>query len=185
VAGYAKTSPAPQAVKPLTAGGPRRWPEVLKAPVTIGKSDGPFAVDTFALPERNPWNAQLRLTGFDFLPDGKRMAVCSWDGDVWLVGGIDKPESGLTWQRIASGLFQPLGLKVRDGAIFVCCRDQIVRLHDLNGVVETDFHECFNNDHQVTKYFHEIAIGLQTDAEIYFYYARSSRESQATLVQHH
>ena len=71
-----------------------------------------------------------------------------------------RPGAGLTWQRIASGLFQPLGLKVRDGPIFVCCRDQIVRLHDLNGDGETDFYECFNNDHQVTEHFHEFAMGL-------------------------
>jgi putative heme-binding domain-containing protein len=182
---FAGTTPAPRPLKPLTEGGPKRWPEVLKTTATLGKADGPFAVDTFGLPERNPWNAQLRLTGFDFLPDGKRMAVCSWDGDVWLVGGIENPDAGLTWQRIASGLFQPLGLKVRDGAIFVCCRDQIVRLHDLNGDGETDFYECFNNDHQVTEHFHEFAMGLQTDAEGNFYYAKSGRHALPALVPHH
>jgi len=147
--------------------------------------DGPFAVDTFALPERNPWNAQLRLTGFDFFPDGDRMAVCSWDGDVWLVSGLHRLADGLTWQRIASGLFQPLGLKIRDGAIFVCCRDQIAKLHDLNGDGETDFYECFNNDHQVTEHFHEFAMGLQTDAEGNFYYAKSGRHALPALVPHH
>jgi putative heme-binding domain-containing protein len=182
---FAKNSSAPRSLDPLTKGGPKRWPEVLKAGVTVGKNDGPFAVDTFGLPLQNPWNAQLRLTGFDFYPDGKRMAVCSWDGDVWLVSGIDKPEAGLTWQRIASGLFQPLGLKLRDGAIFVCCRDQIVKLHDLNGDGETDFYECFNNDHQVTEHFHEFAMGLQTDAEGNFYYAKSGRHALPALVPHH
>jgi hypothetical protein len=182
---FAKTTPAPKPLKPLTEGGPKRWPEVLKTTATLGKQDGPFVADTFGLPERNPWNALLRLTGFDFLPDGKRMAVCSWDGDVWMVGGIDKPEGGLTWQRIASGLFQPLGLKVREGAIFVCCRDQIVKLHDLNGDGETDFYECFNNDHQVTEHFHEFAMGLQTDADGHFYYAKSGRHALPALVPHH
>ena len=182
---FAKTSPAPRALKPLTEGGPKRWPERLKTTVAVGKNDGPFAVDTFALPERNPWNARLRLAGFDFYPDGKRMAVCSWDGDVWAVSGIDKPETGLTWQRIASGLFQPLGLKFRDGAIFVCCRDQIVKLQDLNGDGETDFYECFNSDHQVTEHFHEFAMGLQTDAEGNFYYAKSGRHALPALVPHH
>jgi putative heme-binding domain-containing protein len=182
---FAKATPAPRPLKPLTEGGPRRWPEVLKTTATLGKSDGPFAADTFGLPERNPWNALLRLTGFDFLPDGQRMAVCTWDGDVWLVSGIDKPEAGLTWQRIASGLFQPLGLKVRDGAVFVCCRDQIVKLHDRNGDGETDFYECFNSDHQVTEHFHEFAMGLQTDAEGNFYYAKSGRHALPALVPHH
>jgi len=185
LAAYAKTSQAPRALKPLTVGGPKRWPELLKAGIALGKDNGPFAVDTFSLPERNPWNAQLRLTGFDFTPDGKAMAVCSWDGDVWLVRGLDTPASGLTWQRIASGLFQPLGLKLRDGAIFVCCRDQIVKLHDLNGDGETDFYECFNNDHQVTEHFHEFAMGLQTDADGNFYYAKSGRHALPALIPHH
>ena len=185
LAAFAKTSPAPKALAPLTKGGPKRWPEVLKAGVAVGTNDGPFAVDTFALPERNPWNAQMRLTGFDFHPDGKRMYVCTWDGDVWLVSGIDKPEAGLSWQRIASGLFQPLGLKLRDGAVFVCCRDQIVKLHDLNGDGETDYYQCFNSDHQVTEHFHEFAMGLQTDAAGNFYYAKSGRHALPALVPHH
>ncbi len=185
LAAFAKTSPAPQPLKPLTEGGPKRWPEVLKTTVALGKNDGPFAVDTFALPEKNPWNAQLRLTGFDFFPDGKRMAVCSWDGDVWIVSGLDKLTEGLTWQRIATGLFQPLGLKLRDGAIFVCCRDQIAKLHDFNGDGETDFVECFNNDHQATEHFHEFAMGLQTDAEGNFYYAKSGRHALPAVVPHH
>jgi glucose/arabinose dehydrogenase len=185
LAAFAKTSPAPRPLKPLTAGGPRRWPEVLKTTCKIGKDDGPFTVDTFGLPENNPWHAQLRLTGFDFYPEGKRAAVCSWDGDVWMVSGLDHPAGGLTWQRIASGLFQPLGLKFRDGRIYVCCRDQIVCLHDLNGDGETDYYECFNNDHQVTEHFHEFAMGLQTDAAGNFYYAKSGRHALPALVPHH
>jgi len=185
LAAFARTSPAPRALKPLTEGGPKRWPELLKTVATIGKNDGPFAVDTFALPDKNPWNAQVRLTGFDFYPDGKRAAVCSWDGDVWLVSGLDQPANGLTWQRIATGLFQPLGLKLRDGSIFVCCRDQIARLHDLNGDGEIDFTECFNSDHQVTEHFHEFAMGLQTDADGNFYYAKSARHALPAVVPHH
>lgn len=182
---FARNSPPPHALKPLTEGGPKRWPEILKTPTILGKDDGPFAVDTLSLPEKNPWNAQLRLTGFDFFPDGKRAAVCSWDGDVWMVSGFDQPSLGLSWQRIATGLFQPLGLKLRDGNIFVCCRDQIVRLHDLNGDGEMDFYECFNNDHQVTEHFHEFAMGLQTDPEGNFYYAKSGRHALPALVPHH
>ncbi len=185
VAALAKAAPAPRALKPLTEGGPKRWPEVLKTGATLGKADGAFVIDTFGLPERNPWNAQMRLTGFDFLENGKKMAVCSWDGDVWLVSGLEKPEAGLSWQRVASGLFQPLGLKVRGGAIFVCCRDQIVKLRDLNGDGETDFYECFNSDHQVTEHFHEFAMGLQTDAEGNFYYAKSGRHALRAVVPHH
>jgi hypothetical protein len=91
----------------------------------------------------------------------------------------------LTWQRIASGLFQPLGLKVIDGQIYVGCRDQIVILHDLNGDGETDFYENFNNDHQVTEHFHEFAMDLQTDAEGNLYYAKAGRHAKTAVVPHH
>ncbi len=181
----ARTSPPPKPLAPLTLGGPRRWPQSLKTAVSLGKDDGPFAVDTFALPEPNPWNAQVRLTGFDFFPDGKSAAICSWDGDVWKVSGFDRPELGLSWSRIAAGLFQPLGLKLRDGEIFVCCRDQIVRLRDLNGDGETDFYDCVNNDHQVTEHFHEFAMGLQADPDGNFYYAKSGRHGLPAVVPHH
>ena len=83
---------------------------------------------------------------------------------MWIVSGIDGDLSQLTWKRIASGLFQPLGVKIVDETIYVTCRDQIARLRDLNGDGEIDFIENFNNDHQVTEHFHEFAMGLQTDA---------------------
>jgi hypothetical protein len=104
---------------------------------------------------------------------------------VWLVNGLDREDGSLTWQRIATGLFQPLGLKLYKNEIFVCCRDQIVKLHDLNGDLETDFYECFNNDHLVTEHFHEFAMGLQTDEAGNFYYAKSGRHALPALVPHH
>src|SRR5690606_3219474 len=91
----------------------------------------------------------------------------------------------LRWRRIATGLFQPLGLKIVGNQIYVTCRDQLARLHDLNGDEEIDFVECFNNDHQVTEHFHEFAMGLQTDDEGNFYYAKSARHALPALVEHH
>jgi len=169
----------------LTKGGPPRWAGTITTQGVVGSDDGPFAVDVLTHPATNPWFCRMRLTGFDFLPGGKQAAVCSWDGNVWLVSGIDRPEEGLTWQRIASGMFQPLGLKFVDGKIHVTCRDQIAVLHDLNGDGETDFYQNFNNDHQVTDHFHEFAMGLQTDSEGNFYYAKSARHAKTALVPHH
>ena len=182
---YVKASPRAIPLTPLTRGGPTRWPEILKTQAIIGRDDGPLAVDVLTIPDNNPWLCQMRISGFDFLSDGHRAAVCTWDGDVWLVGGLDDPSRGLTWQRIASGLFQPLGLKIVAGRIYVTCRDQIVSLHDDNGDGETDFYENFNSDHQVTQHFHEFAMGLQTDAEGNFYYAKAARHGLPALVPHH
>ncbi|MDB5387573.1 MAG: heme-binding protein [Planctomycetaceae bacterium] len=183
-------------------GGPRRWPEILTTDLIAGRDSGPFAVDILSAPVSNPWLCQMRLTGFDFFADGNRMAVSAWDGDVWLVSGFknsaevadagkNQPSGGaipagkLTWQRIASGLFQPLGVKIVNDQIYVTCRDQIVILRDLNGDQETDFYECFNSDHQVTEHFHEFAMGLQRDAAGNFYYAKSARHALPAVVPHH
>ena len=73
------------------------------------------------------------MSGLDFFEDGHRMVACCCDGDVWIVDGIDDLSEVITWKRIASGLFHPLGIKIVDGRIFVTCRDQIVILNDLNG----------------------------------------------------
>ena len=177
---------AAEDLAPLTRGGPKRWPEELKTKTAQLVDDGgPFAVDDLTLPLENPWSALIRPTGFDFSLDGKTAAVCTWDGDVWLVSGFDVRDGELTWRRIESGLFQPLGLKIVAGSIFVGCRDQIVKLVDLNGDGEIDFDECFNDDHQVTEHFHEFAMDLQTDANGDFYYAKAVRDGLTAVVPQH
>ena len=103
---------------------------------------------------------------------------------MWIVEG-QPGKADLRWQRIATGLFQPLGLKIVDDKIHLICRDQLAVLHDLNGDGETDFYECLNNDHQVTEHFHEFAMGLQTDADGNFYYAKSGRHALKAVVPHH
>lgn len=169
---------------PLTSGGPARWQERVKTTIKTIHEDV-FAVEQLTLPSENPWNAQVRATGIDFFADADRAAVCTWDGDVWLVSGVGQDQGELTWQRIASGMFQPLGLKIVDDQIFVTCRDQLVVLRDLNGDNETDFYQCYNNDHQVTEHFHEFAMGLQTDDQGNFYYAKSGRHAKRAVVPHH
>jgi hypothetical protein len=170
--------------------GPARWPEIVATTPVVGPESGPFAIDVLSTPSANPWFARIRLTGHDFLADGDRVAVCSWDGDVWMVSGLKTlgekvPAPQLKWQRIASGLFQPLGVKIVADDIYVTCRDQLVILRDRNGDGETDFYECFNSDHQVTEHFHEFAMGLQRDEIGNFYYAKSARHALKAIVPHH
>ena len=168
----------------FTRGGPARWTgTVTTKPTTRAGAEDPYAVDTLTVPMKNPYRSWMRLGGFDFFKDGRRAAVCTWMGDVWVVDGLGGGD--LTWRRIAAGMFQPLGVKIVDGTITVSCRDQITMLRDLNGDGETDFYESFNHDHQVTEHFHEFAMGLQTDAEGNFYYAKSARHAKDSLVPHH
>jgi len=185
LAALAKTL-TPLDLSPLTAGGPARWPQTVATTSVAGKEDAIFITDEFPLPVENPWQSWMRPGGFDFTPDGKSAVVAMWNGDVWRVDGImAKAPAELTWRRIASGLFQPLGVKFRGDDLFVTCRDQLARLRDLNDDGEIDFIECFNNDHQVTEHFHEFAMGLQTDAAGNFYYAKSARHALDSVVPHH
>lgn len=168
-------------------GGAPRWNPPIATQGKLGTHDGPFAVDELTPPDSGtmPWHSWMRFGGFDFFRDGQRAAIATWNGDVWLVSGIDRDLQTLVWKRIATGLFQPLGVKIVNEVIHVTCRDMIARLHDLNGDDEIDFIENFNNDHQVTEHFHEFAMGLQTDAEGNFYYAKSARHALPALVAHH
>ena len=182
----AKTFTAPLDLAPLTQGGPRQWTQEASTTSEVGKTDGAFIADTFPLPVENPWQSWMRPGGFDFTPDGKAAIVAMWNGDVWRVDGLMAPAPApLRWRRIASGLFQPLGVKFRGDELFITCRDQLARLRDLNGDGETDFIECFNDDAQVTEHFHEFAMGLQTDAAGNFYYAKSGRHALDSVVPHH
>ncbi len=186
IAVLAKTNTAPLDLEPLTHGGAPRWAQEVTTTAVPGKPDGAFIADTFPLPIENPWQSWMRPGGFDFTPDGKAAIVATWNGDVWRVDGIlAAAPATLRWRRIASGLFQPLGVKFRGNDLFITCRDQLVRLRDLNGDGETDFIESFNNDHQVTEHFHEFAMGLQTDAAGNFYYAKSGRHALDSVVPHH
>ncbi len=157
----------------LTHGGPAQWTETVTTQGTLGIGDGPYVVDTLTAPEQNPYHSWMRFGGMDFFKDGTRAALSTWSGDVWVVSGIDESLSKLTWKRFATGLFQPLGLKVVDEKIYVLGRDGISRLNDLDSDGEADFYEAFNQDVAVTTGFHEFAMDLQTDPEGNFYFAKA------------
>jgi mono/diheme cytochrome c family protein len=170
----------------MTSGGERRWQAEITTTSVAGAADGAFASDSYPLPHDNPWNSWMRPGGFDFTPDGKGAVIATWNGDVWRVDGIMEPAPApLKWRRIASGLFQPLGVRYRGDDLFVTCRDQLARLRDLNGDGEVDEIGCFNSDHQITESFHEFAMGLQTDDEGNFYYAKGARHGMPSVVPQH
>ena len=169
----------------LNRGGPARWPERLTTQGELGDSQDPYAIDVLTPPMNNPFRSWLRFGGFDFFADDSKAAVCTWNGDVWIVRGIDHSLQNLEWQRIATGMFQPLGLKIVDEEIYVVCRDQMTRLHDLNGDGEIDFYENFNNDQQVTEHFHEFAMDLHIGTDGDFYYTKGGRHAADSLIPHH
>ena len=168
--------------KDLTRGGPRRFNAVV-ARGTLGTGDGAYVVDTLTLPDDNPWKAWVRPSGLDFFSDGK-LAVCTLNGDVWVVSGIDDKLEKLSWRRFATGLYEPLGLRVVKDRVYVLGRDQITRLHDLNGDGEADFYENFNNDAPCSANYHGFAFDLDVDSKGNFYYTRAGQRMHPTLPMH-
>lgn len=173
-------SPAPEDLTSLAKPGPKLWGQPLVTQGEVAKADrdtAPYVVDTITLPFDNRYAALFFCGGHDFLSDG-RAAVCTLHGDVWLVGGIDQELERITWTRFATGLFQPLGLKVVGDQIYVTGRDQITRLKDLNGDGEADVYENFNNDAHVTLNGHEYVTCLETDRAGNFYFVKGNCNSQ-------
>jgi len=157
----------------------KRWGNPLTTQGVRSSSTKPFAVDTITVPYENRFNALMFTSGFDFLPDG-RAVVCTVHGDVWLVSGIDDELKEIKWQRFATGLYQPLGLKVVEKAgksgkpaIFVLCRDRIIELRDVNSDGEADIYSTFCDELEITGENHGYAMSLETDPEGNFYFIKS------------
>ena len=181
----------------LTHGGERRWDNtiVLQGALNVGiphynsiyyeredrltpehlvkiPENYPYVVDRIPLPFNNPWDSWIRPSGLDFYPDG-RLAICTYVGDVWIAKGIDNDLKEVEWQRIATGLYDPFGLKIVNNEIYVTCRDRIVRLKDFNSDGEVDFYESFFADTDVSHIpVQAFNYSLQTDSKGNFLYSK-------------
>ena len=163
-----------------TKGGPRRWPQTVQTAVAPGTNIAGYAADELTLPLANPWGCWMRTTALDFFSDG-RMAVSTLSGDVWIVSWTKENPNALTWSRYASGLYEPLGLKIVDDTIYVRGRDRITRLHDLNKTGEADFYENFYEEpDEIGASYHAFIFELQTDRAGNFYFSQSGYKSPLT-----
>ncbi|MGL6074072.1 MAG: hypothetical protein ACRC8S_07920 [Fimbriiglobus sp.] len=149
----------------------KRWGEPIVTPLMLGDDKGPFALDTLTIPYENRFKALFFCTGVDFLPDG-RVAICTAHGDVWLVK-VDEKAKTCAWSRFATGLYQPLGLKVVDAKIMVIERGQLTRLHDFNQDDEADYYESFNSDWHNGGGEHSYDSCLETDPTGNFYFHKT------------
>ncbi len=166
-------SPVPNDLRELTKGGPSLWPQPVITQGVRASDEAAYVVDRLTEPAKNPWNADVLFSGFDFFADG-RAAVCTAQGEVWVVSDIDDKLDKLSWRRFASGLFQPLGLRIVRGDIYVMGRDQITRLRDLNGDGEADLYENFNNDTILSTNAADYNLDLQTDSVGSFYFGKAT-----------
>ncbi len=162
-------------LEPLTGGGPAKWDRRVRVTGKPGKeASGPYVIDRIPVPWPNPFGAVMLIGGHDFFSNGDA-AVCTMMGDVWRVRGLDRDLKEVTWQRIATGLNQALGLSIVDDTIYVLGRDRINRLHDLNGDGEIDHYENFSDAFETSAGGHDFYTGLQRDGDGHWYFAAAGR----------
>jgi hypothetical protein len=153
----------------------RRWPVTVTLPGATSSSSGEALVfDDLPLPVSNPRKRNVRLSGFDFFPDG-RAAFCTFDGDVWIVSGLEETSEETTWSRFASGLHEPNAVSIVEGRIYVSDRNGIVRLHDTDGNGEADWYENFSNIVPQTAETREFAMDMAAANDGGFYLAKGGQ----------
>ena len=115
---------------------------------------------SFTLENFRPSTFRPAVGGLDFLPDG-RLVVATWDstGSVYLVGNLNGP-GAVTITRFATGLGEPLGVKVLNGSIYVSQKREITKLTDTNSDGIADEYEAIAHSWPASFNYHEFTFNL-------------------------
>ncbi|MCB1092663.1 MAG: hypothetical protein KDL87_14100, partial [Verrucomicrobiae bacterium] len=149
-----------------------RWPETFTTDSKPLPSPAAYELREVTLPKSNPWKRDVRVSGFDFFSDG-RLALCTFDGDVWAVSGLSGTLDQVKWRRIASGLHEPMGLSIVDDRIYVFDRNAVMRLND--GKSEVVTYEAFCNLVPQTAETREFAMDIYAKPGGGFYLAKGGQ----------
>ncbi|HEY3386562.1 MAG TPA: family 16 glycoside hydrolase [Saprospiraceae bacterium] len=117
---------------------------------------------SYDLSQARPDDFLPKVGGMDFMSDGA-LAVSVWDpsGAVYLLSNVSSGDpSKIKVQQIASGLAEPLGLKVINDTIYIMQKQELTRLIDIDGDRIIDEYQCVNNSWPTSGNFHEFGFGL-------------------------
>ena len=118
---------------------------------------------SYDLSQARPTTFLPKVGGMDFFSDG-RMAVSTWDseGAVYVVDGVQSGDPDkMTATKIASGLAEPLGLKIVDDEIYIMQKQELTKLVDSDKDGQIDEYQMVCNNWEVTANFHEFGFGLE------------------------
>lgn len=132
------------ALPDVQKGGPTYWKQEVTTRGVLAPDTAAFVTDKLTLPLPNPWKRNVRVADVSFFKNGRAAAI-TFEGDVWLIDGIDRNLQNLRWRRFASGMHETMSIEVVDEKIYVFGREGIVRLHDLNNDDVADYYENFSN----------------------------------------
>ncbi len=117
----------------------------------------------YTLGNLRPPGFQPQVSAMDWYPDG-RLAIATWGGsdtvagEVYVLSGVTGA-GPVTYKKIATGLREPMGLKIVDNKIYVSQKHELTELNDTNGDGTIDQYRRvatwpFDGN------FHEFAFGL-------------------------
>lgn len=116
----------------------------------------------FDLTQARPDSFQPKVGGMDFMSDSS-LIICTWDsvGPVYRLEGVtrNKPEN-IKVTRIATGLAEPLGIKVVNDTIYILQKQELTRLVDTDNDGIIDDYQTVCDGWDVSANFHEFAFGL-------------------------
>ncbi|WP_260189683.1 family 16 glycoside hydrolase [Actinophytocola gossypii] len=120
----------------------------------------------YTLTDLRPDGFEPQVSAMDWTEDG-RLVIATWGGslntlgEVYVLDGVtgDTDPSQVTYKKIATGLREPMGLKVLDGRIYVSQKHELTELRD------TDGDDVIDEQRTVATWpfsgnFHEFAFGL-------------------------
>ena len=142
----------------------KRWQKKVRLPLPESEKGNALNFEPIPLPLENPYKRGVRAAGIDFFKDG-RVALVTFDGDVWIGDGLRPGSKEIQWSRFASGLHEPLGLRLREEEIFVFDRNGLWRLQDRNGNGEADYHELHCSQIDQTAETREFASALEVEKD--------------------
>jgi len=159
-----------------------QWPSQVSASIRRVPDKDSYVIDDIDLPSANPWSRKVRACDIQFFKNGTA-AVVTYDGDVWLVNGLDNKEGVATWKRFASGLHEPMSLAIRDEAIYVLDKNGIWKLSDPKNIGEATSYELFSNAFAQTADMREFATAIRLAPDGSFVIAKGGQQA-TTLGKH-
>ena len=115
---------------------------------------------SYDLSQARPVEFTPKVGGMDFLDDG-RLVVSTWDaeGNVYVLDNVDSgDETKITATKIATGLAEPLGLKVVDNEIYVLQKQELTKLIDHDGDGTIDEYKTIANSWTTTANFTNLPL---------------------------
>ncbi|HMJ88835.1 MAG TPA: hypothetical protein VK530_03415 [Candidatus Acidoferrum sp.] len=169
VSELAKHSPA---TPNLSAAHPRATTPVPMRVITFPGATTPGRIDGNESFKREqvpiPKELDALVGGLDWLPGGD-LVVVTWPGEIYIACGITNSLTNIVWQRFASGLHEPLGVKWKNGSAYVASKAELTRITDTDGNGEADLFETVSDAWGFDGDSHYFAYGPAMDDAGNFY----------------